>query len=109
MKTLTDSTAVNEVHASSLPVVIKFEARWCQPCKAMKPTIDAIEKQFAGKVNFYVADVEHCMMVAQLYRVTQIPALVAIDKGVVTATRVGAASKAEITQWITTALPGAKD
>ncbi|WP_316200918.1 MULTISPECIES: thioredoxin family protein [unclassified Bradyrhizobium] len=109
MKSITDSTALAEIHGAIRPIVIKFEARWCQPCKAMKPMLDDIEKQLDGKVDFYVADVEQCMNAAQLYRVNQIPALVAIDKGVVIANRVGAGSKAEIFQWIRTAIPGAKE
>ncbi|MGJ4945087.1 thioredoxin family protein [Bradyrhizobium sp. HKCCYLS1011] len=109
MKTITDTTAVTELRGLKRPAVIKFEARWCQPCKAMKPIIDDIEKQLDGKVDFFVADVEHAIGAAQFYRVTQIPALVAIDRDVVTAKRVGAGSKAEILQWIKTAIPRAMD
>ncbi|WP_315729822.1 thioredoxin family protein [Bradyrhizobium sp. SZCCHNRI2010] len=109
MKSITDSTALAEIHGAKRPIVVKFEARWCNPCKAMKPLLDDIEKQLDGKVDFYVADVEQCMNTAQFYRVGQIPALVAIHNGDVMATRVGAASKAEMLQWIKTALPGVKE
>ncbi|MGJ4953045.1 thioredoxin family protein [Bradyrhizobium sp. HKCCYLS20291] len=108
MKSITDTTTLETIYGAKRPIVVKFEARWCNACKAMKPLLDDIEKQLYGKVDFYVADVEQCMNAAQLYRVNQIPALLAIDKGVVTATRIGAGSKAEILQWIKTAIPGAK-
>ncbi|MEY9138522.1 thioredoxin 1 [Bradyrhizobium diazoefficiens] len=104
MKPLTDTTFVEAIEGAAKPIVIKFEAKWCQPCKAMTPLLNDIEKQ-RGDVDFYTANVEHCMLVTQRYKVNQIPALLAIDKGVVTAMRTGAGSKAEILQWIKTALP----
>ena len=64
-----------------------------------------IEKQLGDRIEFYSANVEHCMLITQRYKVNQIPALLAIDKGVVTAQRTGSGSKAEILQWIKTALP----
>ncbi|MGC0389317.1 thioredoxin family protein [Bradyrhizobium sp. USDA 241] len=105
MKPLTDTTFIEAIEGATKPIVIKFEAKWCQPCKAMTPLLVDIEKQLGDRVDFYSANVEHCMLVAQRYKVNQIPALLAIDKGVVTAMRTGAASKAEILQWIKTALP----
>jgi thioredoxin 1 len=109
MKPLTDSTFVDVIERATKPIVIKFEAKWCQPCKAMTPLLADIEKQLGDRVDFYTANVEHCMLVTQRYKVTQIPALLAIDNGVVTANRTGAASKAEIMQWIKTALPESGD
>jgi thioredoxin 1 len=105
MKAITDNTLVTDVHQSKSPVIIKFEARWCQPCKAMTPTILDIEKEFAGKIAFFSANVEHCMMAAQFYKVSQVPALLAIEKGVVTSIKTGAARKSEILSWIDLAFP----
>jgi hypothetical protein len=48
----TDSTLVTEVANTTKPIVIKFEAKWCQPCKAMTPIVQEVEKEFAGKIDF---------------------------------------------------------
>jgi thioredoxin 1 len=109
MKAITDSTLVTDVLQSKLPVIIKFEARWCQPCKAMTPTILEVEKDLAGKVTFFSANVEHCMLITQRYKISQVPALVSIEKGVVTSIKTGAASKQEVLKWIDLALPGVRD
>ncbi|WP_316207413.1 thioredoxin family protein [Bradyrhizobium sp. SZCCHNR3118] len=109
MKAITDSTAVADVMQASTPVVVKFEARWCQPCKAMTPTLEAIEKELEGKVTFFKADVEHCPSATQLFKVGQVPTLVAIKDGVVTSLKTGAAPKQEILKWLDLALPGARD
>ncbi|SHH05747.1 thioredoxin family protein [Bradyrhizobium erythrophlei] len=105
MKTITDSTPVSEIMQASRPIVVKFEAKWCAPCKAMTPLLLDIEQQLGDKVGFYSANVDHCMLIAQRYKVNQIPALLVIDKGAVTAMRTGAASKAELLQWIKQAIP----
>ncbi|WP_051346580.1 co-chaperone YbbN [Bradyrhizobium sp. th.b2] len=109
MKAITDATLVAEFSAAKLPVIIKFEAKWCQPCKAMTPTLNAIEQEYGQRVQFFTANVEHCDLMAQRFQVSQIPALVAMENGVVLAKRVGSGSKQEIAQWMRQSIPGARD
>jgi len=109
MKSVTDSSFPADVLQAEGPVVIKFEARWCQPCKAMTPTLDAIEKELAGKVTFVKADVEHCVAATQRFKVGQVPALVAVEDGIVTSMKTGAAPKQEILKWVDLAFPGLRD
>lgn len=109
MKSVTDSSFPADVLNTKGPIVIKFEARWCQPCKAMTPTLEAIEKDLAGKVTFLKADVEHCVAVTQRFKVGQVPALVAVKDGIVTSMKTGAAPKQEILKWVDLAFPGLRD
>jgi thioredoxin 1 len=105
MKAITDSTLVSEVMEAKKPIVIKFEAKWCAPCKAMTPILADIEKEYGDRVDFYTANVENCMLITQRYKVNQIPALITIEQGVVTAHRVGSGSKQEITKWMEQSIP----
>jgi thioredoxin 1 len=105
MKAVTDTSVVSEISTATKPIVIKFEAKWCQPCKAMTPTLLAIEKEYGDRVQFYAANVEHCSMLAQRYRISQVPALFALDSGVVTGVRTGSGSKQEIVQWMVHSIP----
>lgn len=109
MKSVTDSSFTTDVLDAKGPIVIKFEARWCQPCKAMTPMLDAVEKDLAGKVTFVKADVEHCVSVTQRFKVGQVPALVAVKDGIVTSMKTGAAPRQEILKWIDQAFPGLRD
>ena len=105
MKAITDSTLITDVMNATKPVVIKFEAKWCAPCKAMTPIMLEIEKQLSDRIKFYSANVEHCMLITQRYKVNQIPALLAIENGIVTSIKTGAAKKSEILSWIDLAFP----
>jgi thioredoxin 1 len=109
MKTITDATLVSEVTGAKLPMVIKFEAKWCAPCKAMAPIILDIEKEYGNRVQFYTANVEHCQLITQRYHLSQIPALLVVENGLVTAKRIGSASKAEIIQWMVQAIPSLRN
>jgi thioredoxin 1 len=109
MKPLTDSTVVSDVMETGKPVVIKFEAKWCAPCKAMTPVLLDIEKEYGQRVQFFTANVEHCQNVTQLFQVSQIPALLVVQGRTVLAKRVGSASRAEIVQWMRQSIPGLRD
>lgn len=109
MKPITDLNMVAELSAAKHPIVIKFEAKWCQPCKAMTPTLQAIEQEYGQRVQFYTANVEHCDLMAQRFQVSQIPALLAVENGVALAKRVGSGSRQEIVQWMRQSIPGLRD
>ena len=47
----TDGSFDQEVLKSDVPVLVDFWAPWCGPCKAMTPTIDAVAKEYVGKIK----------------------------------------------------------
>lgn len=109
MKPITDTTLVSVMAATDKPMVIKFEAKWCAPCKAMTPVLVDIEKQYGDRVDFFTANVEHCQLISQRYGVTQIPAVIVLDGGIVTGKRIGAGSRQEITEWMVRTVPSLRN
>jgi thioredoxin 1 len=95
-----DETFRNEVMASKIPVIVKFEASWCAPCRAMTPILDELAVEFEGRVKILSADVEACSSFAQAYGVRQLPTLLAFEKGQPAAVRAGVALKNGIRSWI---------
>ncbi|CAM9154187.1 unnamed protein product [Heterosigma akashiwo] len=75
--------------ANGKPTVVDFYADWCSNCKAMAPTMRALEKEYAGRVNFLAvdgADPRNADLVGR-FRVDGIPhlALITADHEVETA------------------------
>ena len=64
---------------TNLPKLWDFWATWCGPCKEMKPTIEALEKEYAGRIEIRSIDVDQNKDLAQKFKVEAIPTLVFLD------------------------------
>jgi thioredoxin 1 len=45
-----------EVLASTLPVLVDVGARWCPPCRALEPIVDAIAAEYDGRLQVVAID-----------------------------------------------------
>lgn len=80
--------------------VLDFWASWCPPCNVMKPTIEELEKELAGKVEFVKYDVDQESETAQKYIVTSIPTYIIEKDGKEAARTSGVRPKEEFKKWI---------
>ena len=62
-------------------IVIDCWAVWCGPCRMIAPIIDAMAKEYAGKIVFGKLNVEENPLIAQRYRIFSIPALLIFKNG----------------------------
>ena len=60
-------------YAGKQPCVIDFYTTWCGPCKRLAPIMDELSVTYAGKVNFYKADIEQERELAQVFGISSIP------------------------------------
>ncbi len=71
----------------------KFGAEWCGPCRALKPVLEQLKTEYAGKADFIEYDVDNSPEEAVKYSVTSIPLVVVEKDGVVLERFQGLSSK----------------
>lgn len=95
------SSNFNEVVAKSdLPVIIKFEASWCGPCRMMNPIFLEVASELKGKYKFATVNIDDNQDIASIYRVSRIPYFVVVNKNEIEKTTSGAMSKSTLMEWI---------
>lgn len=97
---LTDQTWEAEVMASRQAVLVDFWADWCVPCKTMLPSIEAVAKQFDGRLKVAKLNVEQNAQVPFRYNITSLPTLLVIKGGVVAEQRVGLVSRENLVKLL---------
>ena len=75
------------------PVIVKFSADFCAPCKLMDPIVDELARSFRGKVQFADLDIEVLDDLAIKQGVSSIPAFHVIRGGKTVEKLVGANSE----------------
>ncbi len=53
--------------------VKKFGAEWCGPCRALKPVLETLKKEFEGKATFIEYDVDNSPEEAPLKLTVPLP------------------------------------
>lgn len=71
----------------------KFGAEWCGPCRALKPVLEQLKEEFAGKATIIEYDVDNSPEEATQYKVTSIPLVIIEKDGVVVERFQGLSSK----------------
>ena len=85
----------SEVLKSDKPVLVDFWATWCGPCAMLAPTIKEIADENPD-IKVCKADVDENMELAQQFKISVVPTLLAFKDGKVVNTLVGAESKEQI-------------
>ncbi len=96
----TDQNFENEVLKSDRPVLVDFWAPWCQPCRAIAPTIEGLAVEYSGRAKVGKLNVDENVSVTSRYQVLGIPALILFKNGQVAEQHVGATTKDVIVKMI---------
>ena len=73
-KVLTDAN-FNEAEACKGPHFIEFFAPWCPHCQRMMPIIEELAKDYNGKVEFFLVDVDQSPEACDKYGVSSMPTM----------------------------------
>jgi len=97
---LTDATFEQEVLQSDVPVVVDYWAEWCGPCKMIGPILEELAVEYGDKVKIAKINIDENAQTPPKFGIRSIPTLMVFKNGEVEGTKVGAASKSDLTAFI---------
>ena len=97
---VSDATFDTEVLTSELPVLVDFWAEWCGPCKMIAPVLEELAVELDGKLKICKVDVDANPDIPQKFGIRGIPTLIVFKGGNAEATKVGALSKTQLSEFV---------
>ncbi|MCI0488561.1 MAG: thioredoxin [Blastocatellia bacterium] len=104
VREVTDDSFDNDVLQSEVPVLVDFWAAWCQPCRMIAPTVEAVAEQYDGKAKVVKLNVDDNNQTAQRLGIKGIPTLILFNGGSEADRVVGVTSKDNLSRMIDRAL-----
>ena len=102
--TVTDESFERDVLQSETPVLVDFWAEWCGPCKMIGPALEEMSAELSGQVTIAKLNIDDNPDVPTKYGVRGIPTMILFKRGEAAATKVGAAPKSVLKEWLVGAL-----
>ena len=99
-KPVTDESFSADVLQAEGPVLVDFWAEWCGPCRAIAPALEEIGAEYAGKLTIAKVNIDENPQTPNTYNVRGIPTLVLFKDGKAVSTKVGAAPKSVLKEWV---------
>jgi len=76
-----DGNFESEVLRSPLPVLLDFSAEWCGPCKRLEPIVEAIGREYAGRLRVAHLDIDRAQATAVKYGIMSVPTVLFFKGG----------------------------
>jgi len=97
----TDMWFQTSVLESAKPVVVKFGAEWCGPCRSMDAAIKELRPKLSNRVEFFIVDIDQKPELFRYYRSGGgIPQIMIFEQGKVVSSQRGMGSIEQLESWI---------
>ena len=100
IKHITDQSFEADVLQSGTPGLVDYWAEWCGPCKMIAPILDDVANGYQGKLQIAKMNVDENRDIPAKFGIRGISTLMLFKDGQLAATKVGALSKAQLTEFI---------
>ena len=90
---VTDANFDEVVTGSQIPVLAKFWAPWCAPCRALTPAVEELSKELDGQVLVVNVNVDENPTVPTRYGIRAVPTFILFKNGELVEQMVGVVSK----------------
>ena len=101
---VTDSSFEADDIKSEKPVLVDFWAEWCGPCVQIAPALEELANEYKDSLTVVKVNIDENPETPAKYGVRGIPTLILFKDGEIAATKVGAAPKRQLSEWISTSL-----
>lgn len=95
----TNENFEREVLNSEKPVLVDFNATWCPPCQALHPVLEELASENQD-IKIVTVDIDDQDILAEQYKISSIPCLVAFKDGEEIARSVGMKNKKQILKML---------
>lgn len=86
--------------SNNQPVLVDFWAEWCGPCKQIGPALEELSEEYGEKVKIAKINVDENPDSPSKLGVRGIPALFIFKNGEMVSSKIGAAPKTDLKNWI---------
>ena len=99
IKSATDSNIKSVINDNDT-MLLKVQASWCGPCKALTPTISKIAEERSSTLPIYDLDIDESPSAAQSLRIQGVPTMILFHKGKEISRKSGNLPKTAVDSWI---------
>lgn len=91
---------IGSLLATDKLVLLKFGAKWCNPCKLLKPALESLSKDLSDTLVVLDSDIDDNPELSAKYRVMSVPTMILLLNGKELSRKIGNTSRATIETWI---------
>lgn len=86
--------------SQNIPVVVDFWAPWCEPCKTLKPMLEKLAEEYAGRFLLAMVNADENPEIAQHFGVRSIPTVKVLFQGQLVDEFTGALPEAQLRTFL---------